>query len=69
METITIRDSQTGQLIEVERVINAKESGLTEAGVNYMFGYLANADPELAAKALHNLKQLAADGPPGYWIK
>lgn len=70
-EIITIRHPRTGELTEVERFVTAQESGLTEAGASYILGYMANAAPDLAARALISLKELEADyrGPgPGYWF-
>jgi hypothetical protein len=48
-----------------------EDNHLTPAGEAFLIGYMTNAAPQLAAKAVEALKAMEADyrGPaPGYWI-
>jgi hypothetical protein len=54
-----------------ERFVSSKDNGLTPAGSEFMLGYMAGTDPNLAAEALAALREYAASDTnisPEYWV-
>lgn len=56
-----------------ERFISSRENGLTEAGSEFVLGYMASKAPDLAAEALKALRDYAAEEghalDASYWLK